>query len=48
MVPVKADIRFVGADYDFLPTYGVHMVAGRNFSRSYGTDTQALYLTRQP
>ncbi len=39
MTPVKADIRFVAADYDFIPTYGVHMVAGRNFSRDYGTDT---------
>lgn len=39
MVPVKAEIRYVAADYDFVPTYGVHMVAGRNFSRDYGTDT---------
>jgi putative ABC transport system permease protein len=39
MVPVKAEIRFVAADYDFIPTYGIHMAAGRNFSRSYGTDT---------
>jgi putative ABC transport system permease protein len=39
MVPVKAEIRFVAADYDFIPTYGVHVDAGRNFSRQYGTDT---------
>ena len=39
MVPVKAEIRFVAADYDFIPTYGIHVVAGRNFSRGYGTDT---------
>jgi putative ABC transport system permease protein len=39
MTPVKADIRYVAADYDFIPTYGVHMAAGRNFSRDYGTDT---------
>src|ERR1017187_434035 len=39
MAPVETDIRFVAADYDFIPTYGVHIVAGRNFSRSYGTDT---------
>ncbi|MGZ3950519.1 MAG: ABC transporter permease [Flavisolibacter sp.] len=39
MVPVKAEIRYVAADYDFIPTYGIRMVAGRNFSRDYGTDT---------
>jgi putative ABC transport system permease protein len=44
MVPVKADIRYVAADYDFIPTYGVHIVAGRNFSRDYGTDTASFIL----
>ena len=39
MVPVKADIRNVATDYDFIPTYGIPMLAGRNFSRTYGTDT---------
>ncbi len=39
MTPVKADIRYVAADYDFIPTYGISMAAGRNFSREYGTDT---------
>jgi putative ABC transport system permease protein len=39
LVPVKAEIRFVAADYDFIPTYGIHLAAGRNFSRDYGTDT---------
>ena len=39
MVPVKAEIRFVATDYDFIPTYGISIVAGRNFSRDYGTDT---------
>lgn len=39
MTPVKAEIRYVATSYDFIPTYGISMVAGRNFSRSYGTDT---------
>ncbi len=39
MVPVKADIRFLATDYDFIPTYGIQLTAGRNFSRSYATDT---------
>jgi putative ABC transport system permease protein len=44
MVPVKAEIRFVAADYDFVPTYGIQMVAGRNFSREYGTDTAGFII----
>lgn len=39
MVPVKADIRFLATDYDFIPTYQIPLAAGRNFSRSYATDT---------
>ena len=44
MAPVTADIKFVAADYDFVPTYGVHVAAGRNFSRAYGTDTSNFIL----
>jgi putative ABC transport system permease protein len=44
MTPVKADIRYVAADYDFIPTYGIQMDAGRNFSRDYGTDTANFIL----
>jgi len=44
MVPVKADIRFVATDYDFVPTYGIQMAAGRNFSRNYGMDTSGFIL----
>lgn len=39
LVPVKADIRFVATDYNFIPAYGIPMAAGRNFSPAYGTDT---------
>ncbi|MEP6466077.1 MAG: FtsX-like permease family protein [Parafilimonas sp.] len=39
MVPVKADIRDVATDYGFIPTYGIKISAGRNFSRDYATDT---------
>jgi putative ABC transport system permease protein len=37
--PITATIKYVASDYDFVPTYGVKIVAGRNFSRGYGTDT---------
>ena len=44
MRPVTADIKVVAADYDFVPTYGVHIVAGRNFSRDYTMDTSNFIL----
>ncbi|MEO8568379.1 MAG: ABC transporter permease, partial [Ginsengibacter sp.] len=44
MRPVKTDIKYLAADYDFIPTYGVHVVAGRNFSRAYSMDTSNFIL----
>jgi len=37
--PVVTDIKFVNCDYDFASAFGMPMVSGRFFSRSYGTDT---------
>jgi putative ABC transport system permease protein len=42
--PVTADIKDVSADYDFIPTYGIHLVAGRNFSRDFSMDTSIFIL----
>ena len=44
MRPVTADIKFVATDYQFIPTYGIKMAAGRNFSKAYGTDTSNFIL----
>jgi len=44
MQPIITDIKYVDADYDFIPTYGIHLVAGRNFSRSYSMDTSNFIL----
>jgi putative ABC transport system permease protein len=44
MKPANTDIKFVSVDYDFVPTYGINMAAGRNFSREYGTDTLSFVL----
>jgi putative ABC transport system permease protein len=41
---VKTDIKFLSIDYDFIPTYGISMAAGRNISRAYGTDTLSFIL----
>jgi ABC-type antimicrobial peptide transport system, permease component len=43
-IPVSADIKNVAADQDFITTYGVKVVAGRNFSREYSTDTSNYLL----
>ncbi|MEO7046324.1 MAG: FtsX-like permease family protein, partial [Ferruginibacter sp.] len=42
--PVTADIKYVCVDDDFIPTYGIHVVAGRNFSRAYSMDTTNFIL----
>jgi putative ABC transport system permease protein len=44
MKATNTDIKFVSVDYDFVPTYGIPMAAGRNFSREYGTDTLGFVL----
>lgn len=44
LAPVSANIRFVAADYDFINTYGVKIVAGRGFSREFSTDTSAFLI----
>ncbi|MBA3673889.1 MAG: ABC transporter permease [Chitinophagaceae bacterium] len=42
--PTKADLKFVVTDENFLPTYGIKMVAGRNFSKDFGTDTSSFII----
>jgi putative ABC transport system permease protein len=42
--PVNADIKYLVADQDFVPTYGISLAAGRNFSRDYATDTASFLL----
>jgi putative ABC transport system permease protein len=39
MQPIKVDIKYVATDQDFIPTYGIKMAAGRNFSRGDIADT---------
>jgi putative ABC transport system permease protein len=42
--PVDTDIKFVSSDPDFTSTFGIPMVAGRYFSREYGTDTAGFVI----
>ena len=44
----KANVTLyhLGVDYDFVPAYGLKIVAGRNFSRQFGTDRKAVILNQ--
>lgn len=44
LTPVSSDVKFVWADKDFIGTYGVKIVAGRNFARDFGTDSASFLL----
>jgi putative ABC transport system permease protein len=37
--PVTTELKYLATDHDFIPSYDIRMAAGRNFSRSYTTDT---------
>jgi len=36
---ISADLKYINTDYGFIPTYGMKMASGRNFSRDFGTDS---------
>jgi putative ABC transport system permease protein len=42
--PVTANIKYLCVDQDYLSTFGVSIVAGRDFSRAYATDTNNFVL----
>jgi len=42
--PVSADIKFVSVDHDFVATYHIPIVAGRDYSRDYATDSTNFLL----
>ena len=44
LAPVTANIKYVAADQDFISTYGVKVVAGRDFSRDFSLDTSAFLI----
>ncbi len=39
--------RVIGVDYDYIKAYGVKMIAGRPFSKEYGTDEHAVIFTKK-
>jgi putative ABC transport system permease protein len=41
---VKIDLKCLSTDYGFIPTYGMQLAAGRNFSRDFATDTASYII----
>ena len=42
--PVTANIKYLAIDHDFLSAYGIPIIAGRDLSRAYATDTNSFLL----
>ena len=47
LAPSKADIKYVVADENFIPAYGIKIIAGRNFSKDFGMDTSSFLISKQ-
>ncbi len=39
-------VNIFNIDYDFIPTLGMHIVAGRNFARDFATDTLGVIINQ--
>ncbi|MGH2648779.1 MAG: ABC transporter permease, partial [Ginsengibacter sp.] len=39
--------RVIGVDYDYMKTYGLKLIAGRVFSKSFGTDDSSVIFNRK-
>ena len=44
LAPTKTDIKYVRVDEDFIPAYQVKVLAGRNFSKNFTTDTSSFLI----
>ncbi|MCR8556865.1 ABC transporter permease [Mucilaginibacter sp. BJC16-A38] len=45
--PIKIDLKYITTDYGFIPTYGMQMAAGRNFSKAFSTDTNNFIINEE-
>ncbi|MFD2561249.1 ABC transporter permease [Aquimarina rubra] len=41
------NMQYWSADYEYIETMGMELIAGRNFSRSFGTDSTAIILNEK-
>lgn len=42
--PVNANIKYLAIDHDFLSAYGIPILAGRDLSRAYATDSNSFLI----
>lgn len=42
-----ADVKFLTCDYDYVSTYEMEILAGRNFSREFSTDSEGVALLNE-
>ena len=47
MAPTDIGIKALAVDYEFIPTYGIGLAAGRNFSRQFSTDDSAAFILNE-
>ncbi len=45
--PSAITLYILGVDYDFISAYGLHLLAGRSFSKDYGTDARSVLLNEE-
>lgn len=45
--PINFRIAQLRVDYDYIPTFGMEIVAGRNFSREMGTDPEQAFILNE-
>ncbi len=43
----SAGLTFMSVGYDFIDTYGIELLAGRSFSRDFGTDTSGTLIINE-
>jgi len=44
---IKIDLKYITTDFSFIPTYGMQMAAGRNFSKAIATDTNNFIINEE-
>ncbi|MDB5199417.1 MAG: macrolide export ATP-binding/permease MacB [Chitinophagaceae bacterium] len=42
--PLQIDLKFLAVDYNFIPAYNMKIIAGRNYSNSYATDSSGFII----
>ncbi|CAN5916586.1 ABC transporter permease [soil metagenome] len=47
LAPTTAAIKDLRVDHDFIPAYEMELVAGRNFSRAFGTDDSTAFILNE-